>query len=631
MSHVFKTLLLIILALGVCVPIVADDEIVFDGQVLQCSRLPQNKLDYPDCDFCIEVKVLGTSSAHIGINEKISLSVPFTRNFEIEDSSKTQIGKTYRFHVYTADNIPASRRQMMLIDDLNLFEDRMFYVKKIVNDNGAQQPGSRSTPQAPIHQIEHANKKSIPAFTPMTQAQTEFIENLIKRRLSELESRIAKCDYALLEKKYADALKRHKGNFYICPNGYWYKQGNGYFFLNKKYQLPSRHNNVELQLDNVQALNKFCLERGINFIYVIIPNPNAIACRVMLPELKNEIDSFYGYCIAALLKRGVNTFYAIDKIIDAAEKYPFLYFYTISDFHPDFGTMDVISDLIQESLIDVPVADQEKMDGAFELREVPYSFHKMRGQKYPDIPIFAGKNNDVMKTLTVFYDGKEITNTDFAERSSILVAGNSFTQTPTNCFLPAIMEMKLKRRVSYFLRPGSTAFNSLITEFLARQDISNVKNLILVDTISYAPIFCGINIYHHLNQIETLNNAVPFHHIEAKDVQYGKNAVTVKNDEILLAENPRGANSTRIVVRLPALSESLDHKQIIASLSIRLPQSDAVIFHQNKAMPYINVSSTKVRYVLVLSEEEISNGELSFAVKTKHPSEIFLSGDFYYK
>jgi hypothetical protein len=251
-----------------------------------------------------------------------------------------------------------------------------------------------------------------------TERKREAIE--ISDRISDAARRRSEINAAFKE---SWNIRQQQGEV-ITNNLVWAKSGAGFFALPSDYELIPESTGLGDAVNAFSSLGKYLDHHGVDLKIQVIPDPYAVAARVLNPDYAKHIDVDSATLVKDLLSVGIDADYVTDTLVARARDYDLTFCFP-EDRHPAHGCQDVLTDLSSEAVTEYQLdADLEKgrftIDHGVSYRPTLFPATSRVAVEYSGRP---------MLTDNYLYDGVVLA-TDRA--SPVMVIGNSYIQTPMN-------------------------------------------------------------------------------------------------------------------------------------------------------------------------------------------------------
>jgi len=211
----------------------------------------------------------------------------------------------------------------------------------------------------------------------------------------------------------------------IEPDTIWGKVDGAYYSLPKGHKLLSGGVLYKYNVDALKAFKELLEFHGIQFIILLIPNPNDIAARILDPNAKDIVDMQSALCTKKLLEAGIEAVYVTDRLLKNHNRYEFMFSYP-SDGHPQDTCHSILADIVNERL--ARYGSQLKRPYASEKLQIIQSDLTYAMARWPSAGDIGNHTRGALIPCRYIYkDGCQI-ETD--PQSQILVIGNSAIQAP---------------------------------------------------------------------------------------------------------------------------------------------------------------------------------------------------------
>lgn len=279
---------------------------------------------------------------------------------------------------------------------------------------------------------------------------------LFSRRLKQFEenSEMIHSVYNRAANERRNSSKRENGFFsWRSENGPIYSLPDTFDFL-KMASLPQD------QLDALIALNRFLAEKGIHLIVLPFPNHHTVAAMALDPQLAAWGDRRTIAFTHTLLKNGIDTLYFTDELIKKQTGRQ-IYFLYPNDPHPFQDLYEILVPLLAEKIRSLLGKDDVP-----QFRKEDFSHGPKKASLYSaPFPISSGAyHGGKIPYYEILYKGEPYAVN--SPRSPILLAGNSFCNSPHPRSLSAMLTEKLLIPVENLINLGNGPLSSVPQELL---------------------------------------------------------------------------------------------------------------------------------------------------------------------
>lgn len=453
------------------------------GSIEDISAVPDiKKSNYPDCyytaKFVVEDILDGQPVPH-----NIQMLIPAFLDHKIDPLSLIMKKGDWKVSIRPFSLASQTEQEIEQVDEIESY----LYTPYILV---AAAPGS--IPEAtesgiPILEGEtYVSPFDNPVNPPMPDKFVQDSKDEIKKELAKVNEIIRQADDEdRINEEFQLAWDEKQKKYDSLNNTMiWAKEQNSFFALPKKWIfIPSAHIS-DGNVDALVELNRLFQASGIQFIIQIVPDYRDIAALVLNPEFQKYGDQRSARAAKQLLERGIEVQYISDEIVKNAFNYERLFFYP-NDFHPDEGTIDIMTSLIAQRLSQFDGFLTKDLDSSLFSREKRDTGYRdtLKWPEGVDVGYHEAGTN--VQVPYILYNRKILENNP---DSKVLIFGNSFTQYPMtkNSYIsylaPKILHTCFCRAMG-----GVSALTILPQSFLISPEtyLKNKRIAILPISISY--------------------------------------------------------------------------------------------------------------------------------------------------
>lgn len=433
------------------------------GTIENISNVPDiKKSNYPDCYYSAEFvvkEILDGKPAP----QKIQLLIPAFLNNKIDPLSTIVNKGNWKVSIRPFSLATKEEQEIELVDEIETY---LYTPYILVAATTSDIPKSNASGIPILEGEKYSSPFDNPVNSPLPDSFVEDSKREIKNELVKVNSIIEQVkDEELVNAEFQCAWNEKQKQYApLDSTKIWAREQNSFFTLPKEWLFISSDEISEENTDAIVALSQLFKSQGIQFIIQIVPDYFDIAALVLNPEFQKYGDQKSARVAKKLLERGVEVQYIADEIVKNAFHYERLFFYPY-DFHPDEGTMDVMTTLMAHRLEKYGDLLSNSLDVSLFSVEKRISGYGTRLRWPENVDIGPHEPGSIVQVPYVLYNKKIL---DGDPNSSILVFGNSFAQEPMvkNAYI-SYLAPKIKHNCSCYLTSGIGAFTVLPRLFLS--------------------------------------------------------------------------------------------------------------------------------------------------------------------
>ncbi len=472
-----------------------QDVTVVEGEIVRCSPLPDlQEALYENCCYSVELSVNGIFSGH-SIPRKVNLIVPGFFQRKAVDWPDFSPGNLLKLTVLPEAQVSEDLKTVMIADELELYDAPSYWLVDATAIKSFAPRYKVAVASPKVYHSAYLFPRSLPAPEAEAQARIERIQRRLEKLERILEPYQNPNEITHVNISFSEAWKLRQQSCVKRQDGLFSDYvGNGYFNLPEEFKLlnefPFKSPYSINGFENLVCLNRFLAFHHVKFIIVLTPSFSQVAARMLMPEFKEVPDLAQATLAYELLRCNVEAIYALDEVLEAAEQYPYMYFYFNNNNHPAWGTQEVLARMVASCIErdSLPVEYLQEPGGFSQTEEyVGYG----RGYVYSADCRESDRGKPVL-TPKLLYKGQELA---FDSSSPVLVWGNSFSQTPNlHGAFPELLSRALSARVAYILNQGPWSFSGKLKQLLEEPDILSAKRYFVMPMATEQLVWWTLNL-----------------------------------------------------------------------------------------------------------------------------------------
>jgi len=417
----------------------SDRLLIAEGEIKRISKLADPaKSDYPDCYFMAEFHIHSVLSGDM-TESVINLAIPGFTGYKYTEYARLKQNDLLKVQMVSEENAAKKEKATQCSDDLNLFENNIYYLRKAEIIPAFTQTGEKSA----VRQKKYTSKWNVPLNEKLSPKAIRERERAIQQDLEQIrtspqESSIDRKTMQKLFKSRTDGLPLFKGS------AFWFQNGTGVFAVvpySDQYIWDQQLSRAAIQdnLPALVALDRFLKTKNVDLIWVLYPRWTDLGMRALIPETLSIPIRKNSEITRYLLEHDVEVVDLAPEMIKMIPRSEFLLYYYHLNCHPGWETQDLAGRLTAQRLerycLPKPLDQALFRESRIEARDKQYV--------YPaSLPIAGNVPGTPIMTNVTFYDGKWTQSND---NSPVLTWGNSFLSWPKNwAFVTALAKYSLQ-------------------------------------------------------------------------------------------------------------------------------------------------------------------------------------------
>ena len=453
------------------------------GSIESISGVPDiKKSNYPDCYYTAKFVVKEILDGK-PVPRNIQMLIPAFLNKKIDPLSLIMKKGDWKVSIRPFSLASQTEQEIEQVDEIESYPYTPYILVAAIPSRIPEATESG----IPILEGEtYVSPFDTPVNPPLPDKFVQDTKNAIKKELTKVNELIRQVDdSARINKEFQLAWDEKQRVYESLDNTMiWAKEQNSFFALPKKWVFIPSARISDGNVDALAALNRLFHASGIQFIIQIVPDYRDIAALVLNPEFQKYGDQRSARAAKQLLERGIEVQYISDEIVKNAFNYERLFFYP-KDFHPDEGTIEIMTSLMAKRLNQFDEFLKKDLDPSLFSKENRDTGYR-NTLKWPEnVDIGNHKAGQNVQVPYILYNKKILDNNP---DSKVLIFGNSFTQYPMarNSYIsylaPKILHTCFCRAMG-----GVSALTVLPQSFLISPEtyLKNKRIAILPISISY--------------------------------------------------------------------------------------------------------------------------------------------------